>query len=334
MKMKLKLVVLLSIIFMACSTHSNSVDTQSFDTDCFISTSPSSHADWTSYRNSSTNGNRFRNVTVGHDGTVWATTYGCGVFRFDGKTWSNYPYEGPVAIASDGMVWVGIKGGLARFDGYEWQVYTKVEAKHGITALAIAPDDTVWVVLWAVGIGHFDGEKWTLYVPENTLPGECEYVRDIAVSANGKVWAGFEKATQRSRGGVAQFDGKKWTLYTDQNGWTENTIASIAIAPDGGVWVSTRHGEISRFDGEIWQSYPAIHEAVGDISPRLAVGTDGSLWAGIFTAALRLDGQRWSVYRKEDGLVDDGILSIATGPNGDVWFATINGLFRYIPPNS
>jgi len=271
-------------------------------------------------------------VAVGSDGTVWVA--GGGISSFDGKTWTNYPYSGPIAIAPDGTVWAHKEKGLASLDGHEWRVHKDQAAiTHGITAMATAPDNTVWVVLWAVGIGHFDGETWTVYTPDDSLPGDCEYIRDIAVDADGVVWAGFEKATQKCKGGLTRFDGEEWTLYTGENGWTSNTVNSIAVASDGDLWVATLRGGISRFDGHTWHSYDVVSELApwlaGDISAELATGPDGAVWAGVSDTALHFDGQQWTAYGTEDGLVDRTIRAVAVGPQGEVWFATNGGLSRY-----
>jgi ligand-binding sensor domain-containing protein len=326
--------VLLSIFWVSCSTPTSSVSMYTF----------SNASGWTSY-NRVNNDNRFREVFVSHNDTVWATTFGNEILQFDGSAWTTYPYGGPVAADQNGTIWVGLKEGLARFDGRKWQLHKGIESKYAVSAISISPDNTVWVALWGFGIGHFDGEKWELYAPEDNLPGDCEYIRDIAVGIDGQVWVGFEKATNKCQGGIGRFDGHKWILYINEKGWTSNTIASIAIASDGRVWVGTGHGEISQFDGEKWEPYPTIYEkdyeiapnhflvVSGDVSPCLAVGTDGVLWAGISSGVLRFDGKEWFLYQTKDGLVNNNILSVATGSKGDVWFATTNGLSRYAPPN-
>jgi ligand-binding sensor domain-containing protein len=290
--------------------------------------------DWRPYiEKNASPGNRLEDVVVRKDGTVWVTSVGAGIASFNGRTWNQYPYPGPVAIAINGVVWAGAGKSLAGFDGRKWRVYEgPAPMNYDITGVATAPDNSVWAIFWAAGVGHFDGETWTMYTPADNLPGDCEYVRDIAVDADGVVWVGFEKATQRCRGGLARFDGREWVLLNGEKGWTSETICSIAVASDGGLWVSTLGGGISRFDGNAWQAFDVISvflpNYAGDISSVLAAGADGEVWVGVYGQALRYDGQQWTALDMADGPIGD-IRGITVGPRNTVWFATINGLSRY-----
>ncbi len=42
--------------------------------------------------------------------------------------------------------------------------------------------------------------------------------------------------------GISRFDGRKWHTYHTNDGLIENHGYSLAIAPDGSIWVGTENG--------------------------------------------------------------------------------------------
>lgn len=75
----------------------------------------------------------FASVNEGNDGDLWLTTYGAGVWRYDGKNITQYPVEDDgqgvwiVSIYKDqqGVFWLGTdNAGAYRFSGTEFEKFT------------------------------------------------------------------------------------------------------------------------------------------------------------------------------------------------------------------
>jgi ligand-binding sensor domain-containing protein len=89
------------------------------------------------------------------DGSIWAGTWGGGVSRFDGKSWSNLTMKDglagnivySMAQDRDGVFWFGTNNGLSRFDGKTWKNLGMKEGllERNVYAVAVAPDGDVWV---------------------------------------------------------------------------------------------------------------------------------------------------------------------------------------------
>jgi hypothetical protein len=89
------------------------------------------------------------------DGTVWAGTWGGGVSRFDGKSWTsltkkdglsgNMVYS--MARDSKGVFWFGTDDGVARYDGKTWRKFSRAEGlmDSAVYAVAVAPNGDIWV---------------------------------------------------------------------------------------------------------------------------------------------------------------------------------------------
>ena len=88
------------------------------------------------------------------DGSIWAGTWGGGVARYDGKSWSNYSTRDGLAgnvvysIAQDaqGVLWFGTNHGVSRFDGTHWRNLGRDDGllDSNVFAVAVAPNGEVW----------------------------------------------------------------------------------------------------------------------------------------------------------------------------------------------
>jgi ligand-binding sensor domain-containing protein len=93
-------------------------------------------------------------VHIDAEDILWAGTWGGGVARFDGESWSNYSVEDGLAgdivyaIAQDpqGVFWFGTNRGISRFDGTHWQTYDQHQGMTNLDvyALAVTPAGQVW----------------------------------------------------------------------------------------------------------------------------------------------------------------------------------------------
>ena len=88
-------------------------------------------------------------------GVKWIGTWGGGVARFDGKTWTNFTTQDGLAgnvvyaIAQDptGRLWFGTNHGLSTFDGRAWTTVRPSQRYKGgdVYAVAVDPDRSVWM---------------------------------------------------------------------------------------------------------------------------------------------------------------------------------------------
>lgn len=105
----------------------------------------------------------------------------------------------------------------------------------GATRIAVAPDESPWVVTETGEILSFDGDSqsWQL------LPG---LARDIAVAADGTVWV---VGTSPAQGGFTlwRWNGLDWLPLPGQGG------LEVTADPDGNPWVVTDSQTIARWVG-------------------------------------------------------------------------------------
>jgi len=103
------------------------------------------------------NPNYIVSMVVDDKGVVWCGTWGGGLSRFDGKTWTTYTtHEGlpgnhvfMLKISKDGKLWIGTNKGLAqpKDDMSGFKVMTKAQGLYAdnVFSMTEAPDGSLWV---------------------------------------------------------------------------------------------------------------------------------------------------------------------------------------------
>ena len=109
----------------------------------------------------------------------------------------NPSYVFCVLIDRDDSLWAGTwGGGLAHFDGKQWNNYTEHEGLAGNIVYSLAQDDDG--VLWVgtnKGLSRFDGMAWHSYGRHEGFANLDVYAIEIA--GNGDVWVGTREAVLR-----------------------------------------------------------------------------------------------------------------------------------------
>jgi diguanylate cyclase (GGDEF)-like protein len=219
----------------------------------------------------------------------------------------------------EGTLWVAGSGtGLDRLPGvHEWQAWTTSEG---------LPDNTTWATLrdragklWistSRGIAVWDGRahRWER-IPylENSVRRE---VRQMQLAGDGSVWA-LSGTGALMRIDPTNFATKVFASYRGRS------FVTIAAAPDGSVWSTTRT-HIVRFSSRnswsepVESSFPA--EGVGDVE-YLAFSPNGALWASGPGRLHRFDGRNWQTYTVQDGLQGQTLTSLVPLSDSEIWLA-------------
>jgi ligand-binding sensor domain-containing protein len=301
-------------------------------------------------------GNNVTSMAQAADGAMWFGVQGAGVSRFDGASWTTFtsadglPGNNVLSVAAtpDGYVWVDVAtviiggttestGGMARHDGTNWVTFVG-----GFDRLFVSSDGTLWSIEEkSAGLSYFDGENWIdyNYTHNRNLPDQR--VLAMAVALDGTPWV----ATPN---GVYHFNGQTWDEFKPWEGEIGSRLMSMAVTPDGNVWLGfsfafpdpfDRCGEVRlpadewglyRYDGKTWQNITVQDGLVSDKVCSVLAGPDGSVWVGTYDQGIsRFDGQSWTAYQTQDKLLSDDILSLDVADHNLVWVGHPEGASRY-----
>lgn len=295
-------------------------------------------------------------------------------------------------------------GGLSVFDGDQWTVRTAEEAagasaglqSNTVTALSPGCAQELWIGLGSLqdntgsGINVVD-TAGALHDPSNDTWWEpfrypaipSDLITEIAPDCDqGRLWVSgipYFAGSGTRGGGVGEYDHVtgQWAMYTTAEGLQSyagsedaaGEAQSIAVGPDGTVWVGTwgtadtsrgdvishwpyvpavvnwlRDGEWSAraFEGDGWGSTIAVDEAgtvwAGTSRGGMDVNRDGQAEDYVIDKAaggikLTVDGAEWVSWTPANSpLVTNDIEVIDIGPGGDVWIGTNGwGLMHFHP---
>jgi PAS domain S-box-containing protein len=141
----------------------------------------------------------------------------------------------------DGYLWVGTYGGLVRFNGSDFKVFTPTNTS-GIKGLRINTifedsKESLWIGTQDGGLSVYSEGKFTSMTMEDGLPGN--YVTSIAEGKDGALWIG-------TGGGLVRLYNQQVKVILKEDGLPDNWITSLLAASDGTLWVGTRDG-IAKF---------------------------------------------------------------------------------------
>ena len=260
----------------------------------------------------------------------------------------------------DGYLWLGTDEGLARFDGFEFTVFTKSNGDlpaNSITALAASPDGALWVGT-SNGLAEYRGKQFRTYTVRNGLPdnditglysdhaGTLWIVAGIYLSRfqDGKFTTfppgadlpvASVRAVREDRlhdlivAGVTRIvrlSGGKPTTLVDSVRLGEEVILCLLVDRHDNLWIAGSKGLIERMPSGQMRRFDT-RAGLPDVPVRSVVeDRDGNIWAGTNGGIARLEGGRFVV--PATGAESDLVRVLFEDREGDLWVGGNNGLTR------
>ncbi|MBU4405523.1 MAG: PAS domain S-box protein [Acidobacteria bacterium] len=257
---------------------------------------------------------------------------------------------------SAGYMWFGTTGGLVKYDGNFFKIYTVAD---GLCNNIVRSINEYKGKLWITtenGVNCFDGKRFTAYTAQDGLGKGIVW---SAVEHQGYIWF----AT--SEGGLSRFDGKNFVNFTSNDGLPNNNVFSL-LADGKSLWIGTRGGGLSVFDGKKFKNFgdrdgfsaKTIGKLLKDHSTIwICTRGDGlfSYQNGRFNKETRVPDQDfycsthnndlwfgtlgngvWHLnkdianYTTANGLANNRIYSIFIDRENSIWFATDNGVSKLL----
>ncbi len=194
-----------------------------------------------------------------------------------------------IVVDHSDIVWIGMeKGGIARFDGKSWRVYSEEDGlpSNWIYGLYVDEENYIWAATFK-GVAKFDGNRWnTLYTVENgSLVNDRVHV--VTMDKEKNIWIGYIED------GVSVYhpSSKSWDHFSaNEGGLSGNKIRNIvfqreADTGDEIVWIASFDNGISQYKNGVW-----------------------------------------TAFTEKDGIPSDKVLDVAVDKHNRVWVATENGV--------
>lgn len=262
-------------------------------------------------------------------GNLWFSTSGEGVYRFDGKSFTNFTTNDGLssndvsAIIEDkaGNILFGTKSGICKYNGKSFSKYSENADlnKMAISSLLEDKDGNLWLVTMNSGVYRYDEKKLTNFLNNDdhkfNLGEHSQSIIDILQDKNGNLWF-----SSWNGGGVWRYDGKTFKNYIPSADYYLRNEDNRSI---GG---NVQPNYLSTFTN----SQPSDNIS-DDMIFSISEDKVGNLWfATRRHGACRFDGKTFTSFRENEGFVSYGISSIMEDKKGNIWLATDkNGVFSY-----
>jgi diguanylate cyclase (GGDEF)-like protein len=274
--------------------------------------------------------NQVNSIGQTPEGYLWFATWE-GVVRYNGQEFRSFGRNNVPALQDSGIRAVSVgptgslvvstsRGGVSVLRGEEWTTYTTKEGLAQDETFAAIEDRNgrIWVASESRGVTRLDPEGATLFNTGNGLGSDVGYA--IVEDGSGAIWA----ATGL---GVARIEGDRVQNFSIDAGLPAGAVFSLALAPDGQLYVGTEEGLYKGRGGRfepVGAGFPAVAVA------SLQVDQQGSLWIGTVSRGLfRLGDRGLEHFDVSDGLPNNRVASLFADREGSVWVGTNAGLMRF-----
>ncbi len=256
----------------------------------------------------------------------------------------------------DGLVWIGTRYGLNRFDGYECKVFLPNNSNNGsingpsIYSLFEDKQGKIWVGHREAGVSVWDKQTGRFeHFPKNKTNPNIEWgkatVRAIFEDSRGWLWVGT------SGSGTFVFDEKRQQIghyckncQPNSSALSGDFIFDFVEDSKGTIWIATDGRGINGYDPS---SKSTFHLDSGDplnmvsYEKSLCLDPKGNLWIGTSGSGLyRFEREQntfthyYSDAASENNLSNNLIRDVATDSLGQIWIATDGGGLSIFNPDA
>ena len=275
-----------------------------------------------------------RNVKQDRNGNILiAATWG-GVFRYDGKSFTNltskvgYHRFWDVLEDRRGNLWfASLDSGVYYYNGKSFKHFTTREGLANNAVMCIYEDKAgiIWFGTEGGAVSRYDGKSFRNFT---TIEGSSDNITTIIEDKTGKLWFGAQV------GNMFVYDGKTFTVLKDKDGKAFKNVWSIIEDKKGNIWFGDNNG-LWRFDGSTFTkvsqrgAYGIIEDKKGNIWTAGVVNPPiGKVWAISRYDAKSLYNKMPTVTEIKSGGIMD-FMGILEANDGSIWIGSAGGVYRY-----
>ena len=290
-------------------------------------------------------------------GNLWFGTTGEGVYRFDGKLFTQFTKNNGLAsnavwsILEDkgGDIWFGTTDGICRYDGKNIHrvpingnflptitsdnYYTEQSTKQTVWSIFQDKTGKIWFGT-GDGVYCYNGSIFTRFLDNSNVINKeglhLKMVDCILEDHQGNIW--FASGMPPGMEGVCRYDGKSISSFKPNgDSWIRNMIAD----KNGNIWFPGRQHGNFLFDGKSFSNF-MVKTGIGNV---LLCDKLGNKWfsgeekinnvesvGGVWS----YDGKAFKNFTLKDGMGKYFVFCMLEDSKGNIWFGTRNtGLYKY-----
>jgi ligand-binding sensor domain-containing protein len=295
-------------------------------------------------------------------GNLWFGTTGNGVYRFDGKSFTNFTSRDGLGSNSiwslledkSGAIWIGTDAGVTRYNGKSFEdlsilafnpFNTKPDnfsasinlAKNAVWSMLQSNNGTIWLGT-TDGVYSYTGTRFTKFLQDaktiNTAGLRLKMVQSIIEDKRGNIWFASGLGEQE---GVCRFDGLSLISFKP-----DGNSNSRAVLEDnqGNIWLLTQNAGLYLFNGKSFIQFkektvfgPHSFNNLGkdrmgniwiacDYSNANIDDTTGGVWCFPSRMASTPANAVLKNFSTKDGLCNNSVFCMLEDRSGNMWFGT------------
>ncbi len=299
-------------------------------------------------------------------GNIWFGTTGEGVYRYDGKTFTQFTVADGLNSNTvwsmledkEGYIWIGTNKGLCRYDARlndkvgQGKAFSTIFINANLDNLlfkkasnnnSILKND-VWSMMqdrngriWfgtSEGVYFYKEKLFTHFLQNDEVINkqnlQLKMVDCILEEKNGIIW--FASGMPPGMEGVCRYDGKTITSFKPNgDGW----IRYIIKDKKSNLWFGGRSKGNFFYDGKTFTNFTEKVGIGNSILPDKAgniwfTGDEGNNSYESKDGIWRYDGKTFTNFSTKDGMGKYFVHCMMADKNGNIWVGTRNtGLYRY-----
>ncbi len=260
---------------------------------------------------------------------LWATACGAlcaqGFAGYTRHVWQAFealPEQTVQAFAqtSDGYLWIGITGGLVRFDGVNFTRWGRQNTpqlhENSIFCLMVSRDGALWIGTEGGGVVRYDHGQFRSWTTREGLTND--FVRALFQDSDGVIWAGTDNS-------LMQFKGDRFVRVDNTSAIPAVSVHSIYQDRSGRVWAGGF--PLICIDRMIARIYSLGPELTQNMVKSITQTQDGTMWVGT-VSGLNAMGPDEDHFHPVKGITST-VRALRQTPDGVLWIGTIGqGVFQ------
>ncbi len=290
-------------------------------------------------------------------GHLWFGTTGEGVYRYNGKTFTQFtrkdglPSNTIWSILEDkaGNIWLGTAEGVCRYNGKIFSpvsisenfapvtgntdYYTSQSTKNAVWSMLQDKTGKIWFGT-GNGLYCYNGGLFTRFLDHSNVVNkqglQLKMIDDMLEDKNGHIW--FASGMPPGEEGICFYDGKSISgLKPNGDGW----IRYITEDKKRNIWFAGRNRGNFFYDGKNFTKFTEKsgigHVILSDKSGNTwFTGEEADNGFSSKQGIWRYDGKTFTNFADKDGIGKYYAWCMIEDSNGYIWIGTRNtGLYRY-----